>query len=205
MALAKATITPKGGEAIAVLFNPGEYRLGKSNQITEADTPGLAAPILQYTGGRARTLTMDLFFDTFEAQSDVSKHTNLIYGLLEIDRELHVPPLCSFQWGKFSFTGVLESVDGRFTLFLPNGTPVRATLSVSFKEAVDITKEARKTPLASVDRRKLRTVKRGETLTTIAAEAYGDPTQWRPIALANGITNPTALQPGQRLILPPLT
>lgn len=201
----KAVITPKGGDAITVLFNPGEYRLSKSNQISETDTPGLAAPILQYNGGKSRTLAMDLFFDTFEARTDVSDHTDKVYKLLEIDRETHAPPICTFRWGEFSFTGVLESVDGRFTLFLPDGKPARATLSVSFKEAADITKEARKTPTASVDRRKTRTVKRGETLNTIAAEAYGDPGQWRPIARANGITDPLSLQPGQRLILPPLT
>jgi hypothetical protein len=205
MALAKATIQPKGGAAIAVMFNPGEYRLNKGNQISEADTPGLASPILQYIGGRARTLTLDLFFDTFEAQKDVSIDTDKIYALLDIDRDTHVPPICTFRWGSLAFTGVVESVDGRFTLFLPDGKPARATLGVTFKEAIDITKAARKNPTASVDRRKTRTVKGGETLNTIAAEAYGDPGQWRPIARANGITDPLSLRAGQRLILPPLT
>jgi hypothetical protein len=205
MALEKAEIVPEGGAAIPVLFNPTEYRVNKGNQFSESDTPGLAAPILQYINGRARTLTMELFFDTFEGRTDVRKHTSRIYNLLEIDRETHVPPVCRFRWGKFSFRGVLESVDGRFTLFLPNGTPVRATLSVSFKEAVDLKRAVREAPNESVDRRKTRTVKRGETLNTIAAAEYGDPGQWRPIARANGITDPLSLQPGQRLILPPLT
>ncbi len=204
MALAKATIEYNKTK-ISVLFNPGEYRLNKGSQISESDTPGLASPILQYIGGRARTLTLDLFFDTFEANDDVSNYTNKIYALLDIDRDTHVPPICTFRWGSLVFTGVIESVDGRFTLFLPNGNPARATLSVSFKEAVDITKAVRKTPTASVDRRKTRTVKGGETLNTIAAEAYGDPGQWRPIARANGITDPLSVRPGQQLILPPLT
>lgn len=205
MALEKATITPDGGAAIPVLFNPGEYHLGKSNQIAEVDTPGLAAPILQYVNGKSRTLTMELFFDTFEAQGDVRNYTNKIYGLLEIKKETHVPPLCTFRWGGFSFKGVIETVDGRFTLFLADGTPARATLSVSFKEAVDINKAVRKTATESVDRRKTWIVKRGETLNTIAAAEYGDPGQWRPIARANGITDPLSLRPGQRLILPALT
>jgi hypothetical protein len=196
---------PAGAAPIPVLFNPAEYRINKTNQISEAETTGLAAPILQFNGGAARTLTMDLFFDTFEAQTDVRKHTKPIYDLLEINPDTHVPPLCAFEWGKLIFKGVLQSIDGRFTLFLPDGTPARATLSVSFKEAVDIQKAARKTPTASVDRRKTRTVKGGETLNSIATEAYGDPGQWRPIARANGITDPLSLRPGQRLILPPLT
>ena len=205
MEFAKATITPKDGDPISVLFNPAEYRLNKGNQISESDTPGLAAPILQFIGGRSRTLSLDLFFDTFEARTDVSPLTDKIYALLEINRDTHVPPLCTFRWGRLVFTGVVETVDGRFTLFFPDGKPARATLSVSFKEAVDVTKAVRENPTASVDRRKTRTVKGGETLNTIAAEAYGDPGQWRPIARANGITNPLSLRPGQRLIVPPLT
>jgi hypothetical protein len=205
MALEKAVIEPEGDAAIPVLFNPGEYRLSKSNEIAEVDTPGLAAPILQYVNGKARTLTMELFFDTFEAQTSVRDHTDRIYALLEIKKETHVPPLCTFRWGRFSFKGVLESVGGRFTLFLPDGTPARATLDVSFKEAVDINKAVRQTPTESVDRRKTRIAKRGDTLNSIAAAEYGDPGQWRPIARANRITNPLALRPGQRLILPALT
>ena len=205
MEFAKATITPKDGDPISVLFNPAEYRLNKGNQISESDTPGLAAPILQFIGGRSRTLSLDLFFDTFEARTDVSPLTDKIYALLEINRDTHVPPLCTFRWGRLVFTGVVETVDGRFTLFFPDGKPARATLSVSFKEAVDVTKAVRENPTASVDRRKTRSVKGGETLNTIAAEAYGDPGQWRPIARANGITNPLSLRPGQRLIVPPLT
>jgi len=205
MEFAKATITPKDGDPISVLFNPAEYRLNKGNQISESDTPGLAAPILQFIGGRSRTLSLDLFFDTFETRTDVSPLTDKIYALLEINRDTHVPPLCTFRWGRLVFTGVVETVDGRFTLFFPDGKPARATLSVSFKEAVDVTKAVRENPTASVDRRKTRTVKGGETLNTIAAEAYGDPGQWRPIARANGITNPLSLRPGQRLIVPPLT
>jgi hypothetical protein len=205
MELKKAEIQPDGGTAIPVLFNPGEYRLGKSNEIAEVETPGLAAPILQYVSGKSRTLSMELFFDTFEAGTDVRTHTGRIYGLLEIQKETHAPPLCTFRWGGFSFKGVIESVDGRFTLFFPNGTPARATLSVSFKEAVDISKAVKKTATESVDRRKTRIVKGGDTLSSIAAAEYGDPGQWRPIARANGITDPLALRPGQRLILPALT
>jgi hypothetical protein len=205
MELAKANITPKGGNPISVMFNPTEYRLDKGSQISESETPGLAAPILQYIGGRSRTLSLDLFFDTFEARSDVSSETDKIYALLKIDRDTHVPPLCTFRWGSLVFTGVLETVNGRFTLFLPDGNPARATLTVSFKEAVDVTKALQENPTASVDRRKTRIVTGGETLNTIAAEAYGDPGQWRPIARANGITDPLSLRPGQRLIVPPLT
>jgi nucleoid-associated protein YgaU len=50
------------------------------------------------------------------------------------------------------------------------------------------------------------TVKSGDKLPVIAAQVYGDPRLWRPIADANGILNPLRF-PGQqdfgRLLLIP--
>jgi LysM repeat protein len=205
MALEKAFINPKDGEPIPVLFYPTQYSLDQGNQIAEIGIPGLSAPILQYVRGNTRTLTMELFFDTYEQQTDVRKYTDKIYGLLGIKSSTHVPPICTVSWGSLTFNCVLERVGGRFTLFLADGTPVRATLSVTFKEFTNIEVEVRSTPTESADHTKTRAVQRGDTLSNIAATEYGDPAKWRPIAEANRIDNPRVLKPGQVLAIPPLT
>lgn len=205
MALEKATIErhiPKKGEPIEVLFNPNEYRLTKSNQFAEVAIPGLAAPLLQFGRGNARTLSMQLFFDTYEKGADVRQHTNKLIELLEIDSELHAPPVCQFSWGDLNFIGVLERADQRFTLFLSNGTPVRATVDVSFKEYLEGEKQAGS--LRSADFAKRYVVRRGDTLSSIAGQKYGDPALWRPIAEENDIDDPLALQAGQVLVIPAL-
>lgn len=203
MALEKAFIQLASGRQIPVLFNPTQYSLEKSNQIAEIGIPGLSSPILQYVYGNNRTLTMDLFFDTYEQQTDVRDYTNQIYGLLRIEEETHVPPICTFTWSDFSFRSVVQRVSGRFTLFLADGTPVRATLSVTFKEFIEVDVLVRGEPTASVDRTKTYIAKRGDTLSSIAAAEYGDPARWRPIAKANNIENPRILGPGP-LLIPPL-
>ena len=205
MALAKAKITPRGEEPIPVLFNPNQYSLDQGNTLAEMGVPGLSAPILQYVRGNGRTLSMDLFFDTYEQRDDVREYTDRIYGLLDIRGPLHRPPICAFTWGSFSFDCVLERVGGRFTLFLSDGTPVRATLSVSFKEFVEVEVLVRTTPTESADHAKTYLVRRGDTLSSIAAAEYGDPMAWRPIAAANRLANPRLLPPGTRLSLPALT
>ena len=205
MELAKAIIEPEGGERIKVLFNPNQYSLDKANQIAEIAIPGLEAPVLQYVRGGSRTLSMELFFDTYEEQTDVRQHTGKIYNLLNIDRSTHVPPICRFVWGDFQLRCVLERVAGKFTLFLPNGTPVRATLAVVFKEFLDVEQLVRVNPTQSVDHAKIRMTRWGDTLSSIAASEYGDPGQWRPIATANGIDNPRELLPGIVLTIPPLS
>ena len=50
-----------------------------------------------------------------------------------------------------------------------------------------------------------RVVKRGDTLSSIAAEEFHDATLWRPIAETNRIDDPLALQPGTVLSIPALT
>jgi hypothetical protein len=207
MALAKATIQPEsppGAQAIVVLFNPTDYGLDKANTYYEEGIPGLDSPLVEFLWGDAQTLTMDLFFDTYEAGRDVREHTSRIYGLLAIERTTHAPPVCAFRWGTFSFRCVLDRVSGRFTLFFDDGRPARATLSVTFREVVDIEKQLRAAPTESADHTTTRVVKAGDTLAALAAAEYGDPRAWRPIAEANGIHNPRRLTPGQVLVVPSL-
>jgi LysM repeat protein len=190
--------TPKGARAIAVLFNPAEYRFNDSNHFS--DQKG----VVQWTGRGGRSLSLDLFFDTYEAGTDVRAHTKRIYGLLEVEPTTHRPPVVTFSWGGFQFRGFLESVNGTFTLFLESGVPVRATLSVTFKEYVDPSEASRAVATESADRVKTYVVRLGDSLSAIAAAEYGDPAAWRPIAAANGIANPRVLAPGRRLVIPPL-
>ena len=204
MGLQRISIQPEGKSAFDVLFNPNQYSVDKANQIAEVGIPGLEAPILQYVHGNTRTLSMELYFDTFEEQQDVSAHTKKVYDLLRIDPSTHAPPICRITWGKFQFRGVLDHVSGKFTLFLADGTPVRATLGVTFKEFIDVKVLVRQQPTQSSDHYKTRVVKSGDRIDNIAGEEYGDAAKWRPIADANRLDDPRSLPPGQALLIPAL-
>jgi hypothetical protein len=200
----KVSIVPEGRQQIDVLFNPTDYSIAKSNTIAEIAIPGLEAPILQYVHGNTRTLSMDLFCDTYEEERNVSVVTNKIYNLLNIDPDTHVAPICDISWGSLRFRGVLDHCSGKFTLFLSDGTPVRATLSVLFKEYIEVAVLVRENPTQSADHRKTREVRAGDRLSSIATEEYGDPKKWRPIADANNLDDPRQLEPGRRLVIPAL-
>ena len=49
------------------------------------------------------------------------------------------------------------------------------------------------------------TVQQGDTLSSIAQQAYGDSNQWEVISNANNITNPNLIYAGQVLYIPTLT
>jgi len=194
------------GEIIECRFNPPEFSTNKSVNYTELQATGSGASIQQFTDGQARQLSVELFFDTSEQQADVrAEYVDMFDILVEVDPELHAPPICRFVWGDgIMFTALVESIDKTFTMFLPSGIPVRARVDVSFVEYK--TSEYQQSELSpeSTDVTKAWTVTEGDTLWLIAAEEYGDPDHWRTIARANDIQNPRALDPGEELELPPL-
>lgn len=190
-------------EEVPVLFYPSEYSMEKSNEFASINIPGLESPMLQFSRGNLETLTMDLFFDSYEMDEDVRDYTNKITDLLKIDPEIHAPPVLKFVWGAMNFTCVLSRVSKKFTMFRSDGIPVRATLGVTFSEyKTEIS--AREKPLQSSDRTKTYTVRQGDSLWAIAAKEYGDSTLWRPIADENRIENPRLLEIGRDITIPPM-
>jgi contractile injection system tube protein/LysM domain-containing protein len=189
---------------IKVLFNPEQYSLERSNQFANQPIPGQQSPVIQFVRGEAEGLSLDLFFDTYTYYNgeDVRKYTDEISNLLDIDPDIHAPPICSFRWGGPPFDGIIERVSKRFTMFKEDGVPVRATVSVSFKKFPG--PKEQKMSKSSPDRTKRRLVKQGDTLWLLAAREYGNPAKWRAIADANKIENPRILKPGMEIIIPPL-
>ena len=190
-------------EEIPVLFNPGEYSMEKSNEFANINIPGLESPLLQFVRGGLETLSMDLFFDSYEENKDVREYTDKITDLLNIDPALHAPPILRFIWASLHFTCVLARAAKRFTMFRSDGIPVRATLGVTFNEYQTATTGKEK-PLESRDRTKRYVLKQGDSLWQIAAKEYGDPAMWRAIAEANEIDNPRVLEIGKEIVIPPL-
>lgn len=199
-------------EEFSVLFNPSEYSIDGASKWAEQEKRG-QKPELQYTGGERRKLGMELFFDTYEARTDVRDHTVKLANLLVFNKEKHRPPKVTLSWGReapggafadFPFTGVLESLKQHFTMFASDGTPVRAKLSVSFIQFSLTEEELKKNGPNSADKTKTYLVKQGETASDIAGLFYQDPTRWRAIAVANDIEDPRRLRAGQMIVIPAL-
>ncbi len=226
MQLTKLEITPldRSGNRVRskgfpVLFNPNTYSITKAVTWNSISATGptsarthrtVNAPTLFFAGGGSRILNLDLFYDVTEpvndiVSDDVRKETNKVVELTRIQRELQRPPAVEISWGAappagsdFPFTGVLSNLVQRFTLFSSNGKPLRATLTVTVTEFLDPALDQRQTDPEFTTRR----LKRGDTLSGIAAETYRDPAQWRIIAEANNLDDPRRLDVGRTLTIP---
>jgi len=205
MGLAKAKITIEySGQSFNVFFNPEEYTLNKDNNFAAQAIPGLSGPLLQFVNGNMRTLEMELFFDTTDARTDVRSATQKVVSLLDIDSTLHAPPVLRVSWASLQFRCVLARVSQKFTMFLEDGSPVRARLNVTFNEFLDPDTEAKEVNRQTADFTKVHLVKRGDTLSRIAAALYDNPAVWRPIAIANNLSDPRDISIGQSLAIPSL-
>ena len=199
------------GEEFKVLFNPTEYSFEDASKWQEQEG-NRRRPELQYTGGERKKLSMELFYDTYEAKEDVRLYTGKLQQLLVVTTDGgnngKRPPVVELSWGQaqsnvgFPFKCVLESLKQQFTLFTSNGMPVRAKVSVSFKEYELPKEEQQKEPRRSSYPAQTYTVREGDTLSGIAAAVWNNPTKWRVLADANDISNPRVLEPGRALIVP---
>lgn len=219
MTLSKAEIINlENKESLKCLFNPNTYTFDKKNTWTTDQKAGGNTPQTTFGGGSPATLAMELLFDTYaDAKPGVkpedvrTKYTDKLWKLMLVDPKLKDkkskkgrPPRVKFIWGKtWSFEGVITSLNQKFTLFLEDGIPVRATVTVSFQQAKDEDALAKQNPTSGgMGGDRVWTVTDGDTLGLIAYREYGDTAMWRLIAEANHLEQVRHLPPGMTLVIP---
>ena len=102
------------------------------------------------------------------------------------------------------FRCVLESVRQKFTLFSPDGIPLRATLTVALREYKTLQNQLDELHLSSPDRTHVHVLQQHDTLAAVSARYYDTPVEWRDIARENGLDDPRRLAAGTFLNVPPL-
>lgn len=212
--LVKGSLEMIEGEKLKLefLFNPTKYSVTKQNTWTPRENVGADVSPLEFGGGQPKSLSIQLFFDTYEEGKDVRDYTGVLEKMMQIDESLRQgesdrgrPSYCRLCWGKmFSFICVIQRLKVDYTLFLPDGTPVRATADLTLKQTVDENEQPPQNPTSGgLPGNRVWVVKPRETLDWIAYKTLGSSFRWRIIAQTNNLLDPLALTPGQRLTIPP--
>jgi nucleoid-associated protein YgaU len=211
------------GDPMLLDYAPAELAFSKAAQFADVAIPGLEQPLIQFVRGDAETLNLELFFDSTEAGTGpaavaVTQKVEEFHKLVQINGDLHAPPLVKVSWGDDfpgtamgatetageTFTAVVLSVARRFTLFSPDGKPLRASVSVALKHYATVAEQVAAINYQSADHTRLHVVAEGESLPLIAHDAYADARKWRVIADHNGLAEVRDLAPGLLLELPPM-
>ena len=214
---------------ITVLYNPESYHETRHLEYSMVPLFQGDSPLVQVLTAGAETLMFQLFFDSLNAGAevggsvldkakfagncllpsigsliDVRKYTQKIYSLMEMEESVHRPPMLKLEWASLKFTGFLINCTQHFLKFNELGKPLRARLDCVFLEYVDPKKGRAKNPLESPDTTKFRRINEGDSLWALSAKEYGQCSQWRAIADANGLSNPRLLHSGDLVRLPAL-
>jgi hypothetical protein len=194
-------------------YNPETITVEKTTVFKEHRTQGMDSGEKEWTHGASRVLSVSsLYFDTYEEKENVrKKYIDHLEALAHMDPGLHRPPKVLFMWGQFmaenddynSCQWYVQKVTVNYVMFLNDGTPVRAKVDLELVEATSIERQLQQ-DRQSPDHAKVYTVRRGDTLQSISWREYEDASQWRRIADANAIDDPLALEPGTRLLVPPI-
>lgn len=126
-------------------YNPRELTIDKAVPWTEHKVTKKDDPDLEFTGGGARTMSLELTFDGFETGQSVETSVDALMTMAQVrdpdatDAEQLRPHRVAVVWGSRektpAFRGVIESLSTKYTMFLPDGTPARAVCSIKIKEA----------------------------------------------------------------------
>ncbi len=199
-----------GGVSVNCMFNPYEYTVTKTNTYKEERQNRSDVPSFEFEKAGPQTLKLNLVFDTYESDEDVSLTTNKLWKLMESKTRKEgkrtrkvPPPEVAFEWGVFRFVAVMTEMTQKFTLFKPDGTPVRASIEVTFTQHKDLEDYPRQNPTSGGgDIERVWRVTAGDRIDTIAYAVYGDASRWRAIANYNHLDDPLTLRAGQQLIIP---
>jgi hypothetical protein len=195
------------------LFNPTSYSVSKAATWKRSTAKGnkKASPP-EFTGTDPASLQMELLFDRWETLGgDVSGDVGKLFGWLQPTPPSHAankpqPPILGFEWGRKHplswFTGFLKSVNAKYTMFRQDGTPTRATASITLEEVpADPQGQLQNPTSGGVGGHRTHIMTAGDSLQSLAYAEFGDATLWRRIALLNDIDDPLRVPTGTTLII----
>lgn len=209
---------PKG--TFTVMFNPSSYEMTHENVFQDRQGINTTGRTNRYSHSRSDRLSLELVFDGMRVvdlglMSVVGKGSppvsRQVEGFLDacfrMDGKVHAPRYLTLNWGDGPLKGFecrMDTVSIQYTAFDRNGAPLRATLKASFVEDVSPSKRVALEEKSSPDLTHYRIVHRGDTLPMLCREIYGTPEHYLLVADANGLDEFRRLDPGMRLVFPPL-
>jgi hypothetical protein len=199
-----------------VMINPEKYSQTYKICYTDPQAQGSNGGSPKFRKIPSETVKLELVFDGTgvvppakgEKQSPtdgITKKINQFRTLVfNFNGKIHSPKFLTLAWGRLLFNGRLSTLDITYTLFKPDGTPLRARASTTFIGYNDEDELAKMANKSSPDLSHLITVKAGDTLPLLCQGVYGSSAFYVQVARANNLTDFRRIAPGTRLLFPPL-
>ncbi|WP_316815109.1 hypothetical protein [Pedobacter nyackensis] len=207
----KADYSSDSKGTIDAFINPDSYSQNNSNNFSSFNIKGDSAQTFFFNNSGGSTLKIDkLLVDGtgiiplpgFKSVDDyLAKLSKLVY---KYDGSIHMPPYVKITWGNLLFQGICTAYNVKYTLFKPDGTCLRAEVSLEFKASIDPQTKVNQAANSSPDLTHARTVKAGDTLPLMTYRIYGTSAYYLEVARINNLQNINAIKPGDQIYFPPL-
>jgi hypothetical protein len=192
------------GEPFQVMMNPSGYTRNKMVQLSKQEarldvinpeTLVLEELVLDGTGvvgaGAGAPLSVD---------QQLAKLRSVLFYMADIDKVRS--PLIQLVWGSLYFLGRVQRMEVKYTMFKPNGLPLRARVKLYF---IEFDKDYKQAAPQAQDKAMTRQIQvtAGATLPLLCFQAYQDPGMAQAVARANDLTTFRNVPAGQKLAFPP--
>jgi nucleoid-associated protein YgaU len=206
-----AVCTQPLGKSIDAFLNPESYSLNYAVNYESSKEKQNNAGTQIFTGMGPTSLELDLTVDGTgiiplpAGYSDIDSYIRALKNIIyDYQGTYHRPNYLKIAWKNLQFTGVCESLTLKYSLFKPDGSPIRASVKLKFKENIDFKTKLRMAQSSSPDLTHVRTVRSGDTLPLMAYRIYGDSSFYVEVARANNLSHFGAIRPGDEIYFPPL-
>ncbi len=209
---------PGVGVPYTPMYNPTSFTVSHTVSYDKGKKNVTGNTSKKFLRGNPRTVTMELFFDGTGASPSSSKGSGVNSAIKDVDLQIqifmklayqvtstiHKPNYVMLIWGTFLMTGVLKSANVTYTMFAPDGRPLRAKVNVTIEEHIDPGLLGRILQLSSPDLSKSVIVKEGDTLPLLCFKEYKDSSLYIKVAEVNNLKNYRKLKQGMELLFPPI-
>ncbi|WP_296426447.1 peptidoglycan-binding protein [Yoonia sp.] len=212
-------ISPMSGDAniFTTTINPSSYNRKYGTKFSgtgdEQDTAiGKAAPVAKFARSEPEKVSFSLTLDGTGVVPDaadttvaeqIAKLRSIAYAY---SGEEHEPDAVQVDWGDelSAFQARLTSLEIDYSLFDPDGAPLRATMKLEFIEALTEAQVALEANNQSPDLTHIVRVREGDTLPLLCERIYKDVSKYLEIARFNDLDSFRSLTPDTLLRFPPM-
>lgn len=121
-----------------------------------------------------------------------------------MDGKIHRPRFLIVFWGsEIDFRCVLSNVDINYTLFEPDGRPLRVKISATFLKHKSREELIAETKLSSPDLTHRKQIKQGERLDFLTYDIYNESKYFLQVGKVNDLTSIRNVKPGREIYFPP--
>lgn len=205
------------GEAFTVWINPASYSHDFTISYADRQGPGSNGPSPEFNRVGQEAISFELVFDATGVVPPPIPGAPLpsdgVAGLIDrfialvatVNGVIHRPNYVKLSWAQLQFQCVLTSLKITYTLFKPDGTPIRAKVAVTFLSFASEKQLAAEVNKTSPDLTHRVTVLAGDTLPALCHRIYGNSGYYLKVAGYNRLAGFRSLRPGMELVFPPLS